>query len=552
MKDEFASKRIKRGMISLYTPPVRKENNREKRSDQNMNLQARMELAGQCLLAWLDPQKEFVPAGGYEVAHDVGRWWDAVLRLEHAIGFVIPAQLEGAMLRNLQRLTDNPDGLLMNRPDAVGINGPAKINPHNFREALLAFNALVRYRRSAWARSAGHRLLETMDRCLLDSGRFDFTKLRCWGQIPFTQEMSHPEPEGNGWFDSTGTSGRSLEALVWFFEATGDALALDLARRVAGHHLAYSTNKDGTIRQEIIDPENMGHDHSFQGTLRGLLLFGLLSGQREYVDVVAATYRNGLQQSVIKESGWAPHDLGKTRFPNEQGDPVAETASAGDAAQLALWLALRAGDLGLLDDVERLLRARILPAQITREDVHPDRRITPRELGGWGSHCPAHAGKGCLLDILAAVTHTLCDVHEHICTQSPMGVQVNLHFDYEDARVKVVASRNDAGQVVVFVKQHDNVVIRLPRWTPQRSVQLTVDGKPTPMKLLGSFVWISKGLLREHSEIVMTYELPERFSQEEMPSGRLYRFKWRGDEIVGVDPHDGPLPFYPALQHNSV
>ncbi len=37
------------------------------------------------------------------------------------------------------------------------------------------------------------------------------------------------------------------------------------------------------MRQEIIHPENIGHSHSFQGTLRGLLLFGLLSGQRKYV-----------------------------------------------------------------------------------------------------------------------------------------------------------------------------------------------------------------------------------------------------------------------------
>ena len=59
-----------------------------------MNLKDAMQLAGQCLLAWLDPEKEFMPAGGVEVCHDVGRWWDAALRLEDAIGFVTPAELE--------------------------------------------------------------------------------------------------------------------------------------------------------------------------------------------------------------------------------------------------------------------------------------------------------------------------------------------------------------------------------------------------------------------------------------------------------------------------
>ena len=163
--------------------------------------------------------------------------------------------------------------------------------------------------------SEGHRLLETMDRCLGGNGRFDFTRLRCWGRIPMTEDPSHTESDCNGWFDGTATSGRSLEGLVWFFEATGDGLALDVAQRVAGHHLAHSTNEDGTIRPEIIDPENVGYNHFFHGTLRGLLRFGLLSGQRQYVERVAATYRNGLPQCAIKKSGWAPHDLGKTGFP---------------------------------------------------------------------------------------------------------------------------------------------------------------------------------------------------------------------------------------------
>jgi hypothetical protein len=79
-----------------------------------VNLHKRLELAGGALLAILDADKDLMPTGGYEVAHDLGRWWDAVLRLEEAIGFVIPAELETASLHNLQRLTDNPDRMLMN------------------------------------------------------------------------------------------------------------------------------------------------------------------------------------------------------------------------------------------------------------------------------------------------------------------------------------------------------------------------------------------------------------------------------------------------------
>ena len=86
----------------------------------------------------------------------------------------------------------------------------------------------------------------------------------------------------------TATSGRALEALVWLFESTGEPAVWDLAQRLAKHHLEYSTNRDGTVREEIVDPDNVGHNHSYQGTLRGLLLFGLASGQKEYIDVIEA------------------------------------------------------------------------------------------------------------------------------------------------------------------------------------------------------------------------------------------------------------------------
>lgn len=558
----------------------------------NTSLQARLELAGNCLLAWPDPEREHLLFGGYEVAHDTGRWWDAVLRLEEAIGFAIPPFLEGAMLRNLQRLTDNPDGLLMNHPAVPGLADKLKINPHNFREAFIAFTALVRRRDSAWARQAGRRLLQTMDHCLGPDGRFDFTRLRCWGQVPATRDPSHSETRRGDWFDATATSGRSLEALLWFHEATGEPLALELAGRVARHHLQNSTRADGQVRPEILDPENAGHDHSYLGTLRGLLLYGLRTGERAYIDTVAATWRHGVRHRLVRESGWAPHDLGKTRFPNGRGDPVADPASAGDAAQIALWLALHAGQLDLLDDAERLVRARLLPAQMTAADLPPDTApvLRARLLGGWAIHGPPHAGKGTTLDVLAAVAHTFCDLHCHSCTPaagplgSPGGVpgcapgdrgaparlrppvahprsrghdlstgpagglQVNLLLDYEDDRLRIAQQRDATAEVRVWLKQPGALALRIPGWADPTSVRVAVNGQPlADAHADGAFVRIPAAQLPPGSEILLTHDLPERETEEVLPAGSVYRFRWRGDEIVGVAPQEGPFPFYPPL-----
>jgi hypothetical protein len=283
--------------------------------------------------------------------------------------------------------------------------------------------------------------------------------------------------------------------------------------------------------------------------LRGLLLFGLLTGRRDCLDVVEATYRNAVRNRIVKESGWTPHDLGRLRFANEHGDPVADPASAGDSAQLALWLALRAGCDDLLDDVERLVRARLLPAQLTDEDIRrsPGRAFAPRELGAWCIHGPSHAGKGCTPDVHAAVVHSLCDIHSHILTQTATGVRINLHFDAEDESLAVVSTRGQRADLAVRVKRPGNVMIRIPAWAPASSLRLSVDGKAMPLRRMGVFAWIPADVLKRESDIAFSYGLPERRTEERMPSGRSYRFAWRGDEITGVDPRDNPMPFYTAL-----
>ena len=66
-----------------------------------MDLRQSMELAGQNMLQVLDPARGYAPSPGYCPVHNTGRWWDAMLRLEAATGFVIPGHLEGAMWVNL-------------------------------------------------------------------------------------------------------------------------------------------------------------------------------------------------------------------------------------------------------------------------------------------------------------------------------------------------------------------------------------------------------------------------------------------------------------------
>ncbi|MBM4084056.1 MAG: hypothetical protein FJ272_04625 [Planctomycetes bacterium] len=80
--------------------------------------------------------------------------------------------------------------------------------------------------------------------------------------MPPTQAPCPLQPEGAPWFDATANSGRALEAIVWLYEATDEPLALDLAARIADHHLRDTVHADGAPRREILDPNNVGHNHS--------------------------------------------------------------------------------------------------------------------------------------------------------------------------------------------------------------------------------------------------------------------------------------------------
>jgi len=161
----------------------------------------------------------------------------------------------------------------------------------------------------------------------------------------------------------------------------------------------------------------------------------------------------------------------------------------------------------------------------------------------------SHGGKGpCYNDVLAAEVHSLCDIYRHICTRTQAGLKVSLHFDYEDSDLRVTSTRDERGEVSVLTKRPGSVLVRIPQWAPETSVRVTVDGENLPLTRLGHYAWVSADVLSDQSRIIMSYDLPERMTEEEMPSGRRYRFKWRGDEIVGIDPQDSDIPLYPALE----
>ncbi|MFZ1934386.1 MAG: hypothetical protein WBL72_22155 [Thermoguttaceae bacterium] len=512
-----------------------------------LSLEQSLRLAGQNLLAILDPEDNYLPYWELSVgpdyraslqkwwpAHNIGRWWDAMMRLEEAIGFEIPKAIETAMRKKVRRFFDNPDHICLNPNPGPSSEGP-QWDLHSLREGLLALNALARWRKDDWAAAMGRQMIESLDGKLRGDGSWDL------------QKFDACQKRGKAVIHNTDpcdTHGRLLEALVWFFETTGDAAALRLADRIAQFHFAKSTQADGAINPAA----KADHTHSYLGTLRGLLLYGRLTGRHQYIDRVKAAYRVSIPR-VVHESGYTSHNMVRESF--------GETTSPGDVAQLALWL-YQAGYAEFLADAERLVRARILPSQIRTtpplrplvddgKDAH--RELDKRIIGGYGGcHGHAHGGKHAVTDVTSADVHTLVDIYKHVAVSTDGVLQVLFHFDYEDPRIRLVCRRGKAAQLSATPKIAASVALRVPHWTPRDSVRVCVDNKAYRPVFAGQFAWMGK--LPAGTHIEMEYALPDRHTREKGLGGE-YEIFWRGDDVIGIRPNTNFYPFYsdaPPLQ----
>ena len=545
-----------------------------------MDVKDSLNLAGRNLLHCLNPEQNYLPyykihidpdpeAEGrliawrlfYCPAENITRWWNAILRLEEATGFVIPPEIEAAMLENAQIFFDNPDHLC-HYPIDSGRWDPIiarfEFELHSLRESLLTLVCLERYRGSRWAADKGRKMVRTLARMVPEG-------MKPW-DLSVSERARRLGIEQGPTSADILSGGRFLQALVAFYRETGDAAALEVANRIAEVQLAEVFRPDGEYRAV----HYANHTHSYFGTLYGLLRFGEVTGRHEYVDTVAATYRRSVRK-MVRESGYTCHDIDK----ETGGDP----ASAADAATIALRLACHHGHGNLLDDVERIVRSRVLPSQIV--ECPPIRGVLPAKsedgesyryinavsraertapaatadaaedlrecsIGAYGGiHPEIHGGKRPVTDVTGAAVHDLCEIYRHIAVSTPEGLRVNLHLTYEDDHVCITATRAAAARVAIVPKVPRNVWVRIPGWAPSESVRITAGGQRVEAARIGSFALVPAELSR--GEIVVSYALPERRTVEET-DGVAYRFTWRGDQITGVSPQASFLPFYPTAR----
>jgi hypothetical protein len=262
------------------------------------------------------------------------------------------------------------------------------------------------------------------------------------------------------------------------------------------------------------------------------------------------TYQRTVLPAILP-SGFTSHDFGDMR-PNR-----GETTSPGDCAQLALRLWRLTRRSAYLDDVERIVRSRILPSQILSsplrlhfENASVPPGYEPEDLvlgafGGMHQHPYGHPLP--TTDITAANVHALSDVCEAAIEEDDAFVRINLHLDRTRPRTTVQTDRG-ASQVERSVSVSDTsgkpVLIRVPSWTRQASVVVTDrTGALLETRTVGDYLAVSQG--PGCTEFTLRYPLPRRETHERLGSD-LFTLTWSGDTVVDVRPSAPFMPFYPG------
>ena len=517
-----------------------------------MNVEDRLLLSGRNLLGSLSRDDGYLPywhmavdgnMGAmyqfrpYCTGHNVGRWWNTMLRLERAAGFEIPEEIEAAMMENSRRLSDNASGIFL---EDVDPRDPATWYIHSYRETMLSFGLLVESRGSGRAAEWGNRAIEGMSRASRDlmEWRFSFD--------------GGPERAKHGSSAAPAyTHGRAIEGLLCFHAATRDPAALEEAERLADFHFGTLVNADGSLAGGCGH-----HTHSYLNTLRGLLMLAVLQGSLERQELIYKTYREAVS-GMITRSGFITHDIG-ARYGGD-------IASAGDIVHIALLLWDRFADPGLLDDAERIARARLFPAQV-REPVPirpaeaADARDCYRDLanrfvGAIGGSVGHVRGQTCVTDFTAAALHSLIELWIRTVDVEGAFVRVNFHFDRELPEVGVKAERDEnQGRVTVVNRTGKELRLRFPGWADEATCSVTVEGRPVDVTVENGFVVVAQGEGATTSE--MRFALPEyeeeEFTRDESAEEDTVTFRWRGDEIAEVSSGGPYLKPHPKLRRSLV
>jgi len=460
--------------------------------------------------------------------HMVGRFLDALALCAEVVDVPVDTEAVDGLRRLLHDSLDNPTGLPFDtRPDP---KGRRSANMHNCREVLLSLVGLAKWRGCQRSLTLARQLVRAMERETRPTGAYP-------SYLLFEKGWGRPYEDGwNNW--ANYTTGRTITALVTYYQLSKDELALELARRFADDNIKRTMSPDGKLT------ETGPHLHSTEGTMAGLLYLGELTGEKRYLEVGRRVYDVGLRQWRTSY-GWAK----ETRTA---GKGRGEANNTGDFIEAALVLA-RNGHPEYYGDAGRFVRNALLASQIVNTDWIPQSdkpdapddvysNIRKRARGGFAFTQP-NGYDSYNTDLVGGALRALYHAHKAIVTGNQDACRVNMLFSTETPWVTVRSSLPHEPCLEIQAHKRCSLTVRLPEGLSPTDVELNIAERAQPAKVAGGDLTI--GEMPADAIAKVRLRIARRQTREAPPGlPDLHQIDWLGDTIVAMQPAEGAIALY--------
>ena len=506
-----------------------------------VDLLERIRLGKNALLGGLDPTQGHLPywncgikngdLTGFELAnyqseglwnrvHNVGRARHGLSEAGEVLGEPPGDAIMADLRAHLFQLFEAGDGL-PGGPD--GHSGKRLLNLHNVRETLHGLTALTR-RGDGEAEDLARRLVRTIRQALDEEGRIHLERLP-----PSVESYNHqPSMEG-----------RAVDALVRYYRASDDDVALETAGLMTRFALEKCFSESGDLTEEAGT-----HGHSINALVAGMLALALLTNDAKLLERVRRVYDVGLAR-FNSSFGWSMEALHKYRLRGEANN-------SGDLLRASLLLG-KGGYPDYYGRAERILRSHLLPSQLVEvanfsDDPHAAenrlRSLASRVRGGFGFPTPNDLQFGpespvFVYDIVSGAVDALCQAYRAMVGEDGVGIRLNLLLGMEREGLRVRSHLSSEGRIEIANSSGRNLQIRVPSWVPPSQLQLTVNGSVAAARLMGPYLLVAAGAGTDRVRLV--FPVPRTRTVESIVYQR-FSIDWQGDQIVAMSPPRQPNP----------
>ena len=357
--------------------------------------------------------------------------------------------------------------------------------------------------------------------------------------------------------------GYLMRGLAMWAARSGDGQALDFAAKLARFvmkpkfwgHPADPPHVAGR-EQGHVD----SHFHARGIALRGLLEYGLVSGDTRACDFVRSSYEF-MRTYGINRIGFIPC------WP--PGRTAMEGCFLGDLLAMTIKMS-RAGIGDYWDDADRIIRNHLAAGQYTRRDLlervmenspkgQPDGlpgqistdNVLDRMLGIFGAYLmPTYSSGRVMQCCTGNATRGVAYAWEGILQGSGDEAQVNLLLNRASPWLDVDSYLPYEGKVVIRNKTARRVAVRIPTWVDRGKLRGSVNGADRELSWVDAYQVFSD--LKPDDVLRLDFPVPEETVQLSAKTANegdkqhtTYSITFRGNTVVDISPRNDSPNVYP-------